>query len=183
MIQPHLFSLCLVCIWNLQCNTKFLWEDNEPQSVCSGRHSHKSWRSPGTCEPVYRTSLCLIHPLKLKTVPCQEISFRKNCFLVLFFFPLAALTFEEQRLPTHRSAIIKTKGKNHHNQLSTTIRLWGMSMHCFGEHRWGLPDSASCTIGATSALSTPLWALWARQAEIEVQHHKSAFDGTLCMLA
>lgn len=32
--------------------------------------------------------------LKLKTVPCQEISFRKNCFLVLFF-SLAALTFEE----------------------------------------------------------------------------------------
>lgn len=73
--------------------------------------------------------------LKLKTVPCQEISFRKNCFLVLFFFPLAALTFEEQRLPARRSAIIKTKGKNHHNQLSTTIRLWGMSLHCFGEHR------------------------------------------------
>lgn len=48
--------------------------------------------------------------LKLKTVPCQEISFRKNCFLVLYF-SLAALTSEEQRLPAHRSAIIKTKGK------------------------------------------------------------------------
>lgn len=32
--------------------------------------------------------------LKLKTMPCQEINFRKICFLVLFF-PLAALTFDE----------------------------------------------------------------------------------------
>lgn len=31
VIQPHLFSLCLMCIWNLQFNTKFLREDKEPQ--------------------------------------------------------------------------------------------------------------------------------------------------------
>lgn len=114
--------------------------------------------------------------LKPKTVPCQETNFRKNCFLLLFF-PPTALTFEEQRLHTHKSAIIKTKGKKHHNQLSTTISGCGeclfTALENTDEDYWILH----------LALVPPLHFLLncglcglGRLAETQMQHHKAVFD-------